>query len=113
MSNPRIRPARATDRPAVVAICGDEDYIPREWDEWLADPHGELAVAEADGRFKPVDEPGLLAAVDAAGYERIQDRDFGYSRLACRTLTAFARNQVFRPLSGEMVLVGKAALGIE
>jgi GNAT superfamily N-acetyltransferase len=50
MSNLRIRPARATDKPAVVAICGDEDYIPREWDEWLADPHGALAVAEADGR---------------------------------------------------------------
>ena len=50
MSNLRIRPGRATDRPVVVAICGDEDYIPREWDEWLADPHGALAVAEADGR---------------------------------------------------------------
>jgi RimJ/RimL family protein N-acetyltransferase len=52
MSNPRIRPARATDRPAVEAICAqrDEDYIPREWDGWLADPHGALAVAEVDGR---------------------------------------------------------------
>ena len=50
MSNLRIRPARATDRSAVVAICGDEDYIPHEWDGWLADPCGELAVAEADGR---------------------------------------------------------------
>jgi GNAT superfamily N-acetyltransferase len=50
MPNLRIRPARATDRSAVVAICGDEDYIPREWDGWLADPHGDLAVAEADGR---------------------------------------------------------------
>ena len=52
MSNLRIRPARATDRPAVEAICAqrDEDYIPHEWDGWLADPCGELAVAEADGR---------------------------------------------------------------
>jgi len=52
MSSLRIRPARATDRPAVVAICAqrDEDYIPREWGGWLADPHGALAVAEADGR---------------------------------------------------------------
>ena len=52
MSSLRIRPARATDRPTVVAICAqrDEDYIPREWDGWLADPHGALAVAEADGR---------------------------------------------------------------
>ena len=45
MSNLRIRPARATDRSAVVAICGDEDYIPHEWDGWLADPCGELAVS--------------------------------------------------------------------
>lgn len=50
MPNLRIRPARATDRPAVVAICGDEDYIPREWDGWLADPHGALSVTEAGGR---------------------------------------------------------------
>jgi hypothetical protein len=31
-------------------------------------------LGDAEVRFKPVDEPGLLAAVDEAGYERIRDR---------------------------------------
>lgn len=47
----RIRAARATDKAAVDALCAEmwedaEDYVPRAWDGWLADPHGKLAVAE-------------------------------------------------------------------
>ena len=51
-SNIQIRPARATDRPAVEIICAqkDEDYITDVWDEWLADPPGKLIVAELNGR---------------------------------------------------------------
>jgi GNAT superfamily N-acetyltransferase len=54
MSRVRIRPARATDRPAVETICAriweGEDYVPEVWDEWLADGHGQLAVAELEGQ---------------------------------------------------------------
>jgi predicted PurR-regulated permease PerM/ribosomal protein S18 acetylase RimI-like enzyme len=53
-SKPRIRPARARDRPAVDAICAQvwegDDYVPRVWDEWLADPHGQLLTAEVNKR---------------------------------------------------------------
>jgi GNAT superfamily N-acetyltransferase len=36
------------DRPAIEAICDQlgEDYIPSTWEEWVADPHGLLVVAE-------------------------------------------------------------------
>lgn len=49
-----LRPARPADRTDVEALCahiwGGEDYIPEVWEEWLADPEGELTVAELDGR---------------------------------------------------------------
>ncbi|MHB1007049.1 MAG: GNAT family N-acetyltransferase [Chloroflexota bacterium] len=48
-----IRPARAEDRAAVLAFCVDTfswgDYIAEVWDRWLADPQGQLLVAEIDG----------------------------------------------------------------
>jgi GNAT superfamily N-acetyltransferase len=52
MSKVRIRPARTTDRSAVEGICAEwgADYVPEVWDEWVADPHGQLAVAELKGR---------------------------------------------------------------
>ena len=44
-----IRPARATDKAAVLAFCSRTfdwgDYLPEVWDEWLADPQGQLLVA--------------------------------------------------------------------
>lgn len=50
-----VRPARPTDRPGVEAICAQiwegHDYVPEVWDEWLADPHGELTVVERKGRI--------------------------------------------------------------
>ena len=49
-----VRPAQDDDTPAVMeltrTIWGGGDYIPYVWAEWLADPHGRLVVAEADGR---------------------------------------------------------------
>jgi GNAT superfamily N-acetyltransferase len=45
-----IRPARPEDRAAMEHICAhtweDGDYIPRVWDEWLADEGGILLVGE-------------------------------------------------------------------
>lgn len=49
-----IRPARSEDRADVEALCkhiwGGNDYVPEAWDEWIADPKGELAVVERKGR---------------------------------------------------------------
>jgi predicted PurR-regulated permease PerM/GNAT superfamily N-acetyltransferase len=49
----RCRPARAEDKTAVLALTAriweGHDYVPRVWDEWLADTQGVLAVAELEG----------------------------------------------------------------
>jgi len=49
-----IRPARAEDREDVQAICAQvwegHDYVPEVWEEWLADPRGQLTVVTLRGR---------------------------------------------------------------
>ncbi|MGA2112878.1 MAG: GNAT family N-acetyltransferase [Anaerolineales bacterium] len=48
------RPARFSDQGEVLeltrTVWGGQDYIPRVWAEWLADPLGLLLVAEAGGQ---------------------------------------------------------------
>ncbi len=48
-----VRPARPADRAAALALCVDtfswRDYIPEVWDQWLADPNGQLLIAEVSG----------------------------------------------------------------
>ncbi|HET91399.1 MAG TPA: AI-2E family transporter [Chloroflexi bacterium] len=47
-----IRKAELADKPAIESICiqmENPDYIPDILDEWLADPHGQFAVAELRG----------------------------------------------------------------
>ena len=64
-SKPHIRPARAKDRPAVEAICAQiwegDDYVPRVWDSWLADPHGQLIIAEVNKRVVGLGKLSRLA----------------------------------------------------
>lgn len=58
MPHPRLevtcRPARQADTPEVLELTSTiwegHDYVPHVWDEWLADPAGQLAVAEHTGR---------------------------------------------------------------
>jgi GNAT superfamily N-acetyltransferase len=49
-----IRPAQPEDRPGMEALCAQiwdgEDYVPSVWDEWLADPQGELTVVTLEGQ---------------------------------------------------------------
>ena len=49
-----IRPARTEDRAALEAMAAQiwegEDYLPRVFDKWLADPHGGFFVAELHGQ---------------------------------------------------------------
>ena len=51
--NLAFRPARPEDKPRMLEITAhtwdDGDYIPEVWDNWLADPQGELTVAVDDG----------------------------------------------------------------
>jgi len=48
-----FRPARDGDKARVFEITANTwdggDYIPQVWERWLADPKGELTVAELDG----------------------------------------------------------------
>lgn len=50
-----VRPARPADKAGMEAICAKiwegHDYVPKVWDEWLADRHGELTVVERKGRI--------------------------------------------------------------
>jgi N-acetylglutamate synthase-like GNAT family acetyltransferase len=61
----QVRPAQATDKSAVEAICAQvwegDDYIPKVWDDWLDDPHGELIVAELAGQVVGVAKLSRLA----------------------------------------------------
>lgn len=54
MAGLTCRPARAEDTADVIAltrtIWDGHDYVPQVWPEWLADPHGHLAVAELAGQ---------------------------------------------------------------
>jgi GNAT superfamily N-acetyltransferase len=49
-----IRPALPADRESVLEFCKNiwegHDYVPYVWDEWLADPRGEMFVAEYAGK---------------------------------------------------------------
>jgi hypothetical protein len=54
MTGLTFRPARPEDKQRMLEITartwGEHgDYIPEVWDRWLADPKGELTVAEMDG----------------------------------------------------------------
>jgi GNAT superfamily N-acetyltransferase len=49
-----VRPARQGDTADMLEVTRQvwqgHDYVPYEWAEWLADPHGALLVAEHQGR---------------------------------------------------------------
>lgn len=66
-SDPRpvIRPALPLDREAVLEFCKfiweGHDYIPYVWDEWMADPDGEMFVAEYAGKAVGLGRLTLLA----------------------------------------------------
>lgn len=64
-----LRPMRPADRERVMEICRDvwdgHDYIPRVFDEWLADAGAAFQAGEVDGvvvglqRLRPY-APGLI-----------------------------------------------------
>jgi predicted PurR-regulated permease PerM len=60
-----VRPARPEDRADMEAICAQvwegDDYVPEVWDEWLADPDGELTVVELKGRVVALSKLTRLA----------------------------------------------------
>ncbi|MGD1993276.1 MAG: AI-2E family transporter [Anaerolineae bacterium] len=60
-----VRPARMGDRSDVEMLCAQiwdgDDYVPKVWDEWLEDPHGQLTVVELKGRVVAVSKLTRLA----------------------------------------------------
>jgi GNAT superfamily N-acetyltransferase len=60
-----IRPALPLDREAVLEFCkfiwDGHDYLPDVWDDWLADPSGEMFVAEYAGKAVGLGRLTLLA----------------------------------------------------
>jgi GNAT superfamily N-acetyltransferase len=60
-----IRPARPSDREAVVSfsarIWDGYDYLPRVWDQWLTETGGAFLVAELNGQPVGTDKITVLA----------------------------------------------------
>jgi len=63
-----VRPARASDTADMLEVTQKiwegHDYVPQEWAEWLADPHGVVLVAEHEGRVIGLGRLGLIQAED-------------------------------------------------
>lgn len=63
-----FRPVTPADRPTVVEICSriwdGEDYVPNVFDDWVAQPEGQFAAAELDGRVVAVGKLTRLSPED-------------------------------------------------
>ena len=100
-----LRPMRAADRERVVEISRDiwegHDYLPRVFDEWLADAGASFQAAELDGvvvgvqRLRPI-APGLVwyEGLRVASTHRRQ----GLARAMLASAIADAREQRFREM---------------
>ena len=100
-----LRPMRAADRERVVEISRDiwdgHDYLPRVFDEWLADAGAAFQAAEVEGvvvgvqRLRPI-APGLLwyEGLRVASTHRRQ----GLARAMLASAIADARAQRFREI---------------
>jgi GNAT superfamily N-acetyltransferase len=100
-----LRPMRAADRERVMEICRDvwdgHDYIPRVFDEWLADSGAAFQAAEVEGvvvgvqRLRPY-APGLV------WYEGLrvatEHRRQGLARAMLASAITEAREQRFREM---------------
>jgi GNAT superfamily N-acetyltransferase len=100
-----LRPMRAADRERVVQISRDiwdgHDYLPRVFDEWLADAGAAFQAAELEGvvvgvqRLRPI-APGLVwyEGLRVASTHRRQ----GLARAMLASAIADAREQRFREM---------------
>ncbi|HLZ94325.1 MAG TPA: GNAT family N-acetyltransferase [Candidatus Dormibacteraeota bacterium] len=100
-----IRPVRPADRTRVVELTRDvwegDDYIPRVFDEWLADAGAEFQAVEVDGEVVGVQRvrpyaPGLV------WYEGLRvassHRRRGIARAMLRSAIDEARDQGFKEM---------------
>jgi len=118
-----IRPARPDDRAAVVemvaTVWDGTDYLPKVWDDWLADPGGPLLIGELAQR------PVAVAKLSALGngedwFEGLrvapEQRGKGFARVMvqrCVELSRERRAHVLRYLtSGENVTMQRIALDL-
>ena len=60
-----LRPARESDTAGMLemtrTIWAGHDYVPEVWADWLADPQGQLTVAELDGRIVGISKLTLVS----------------------------------------------------
>ncbi|NOK63715.1 MAG: hypothetical protein GFH27_549379n58 [Chloroflexi bacterium AL-W] len=98
-----IRPAQPSDREHVFAMVAHvwegNDYIPRVWDDWLADSGGAMFVGELEG--KPVALAKITAVDDDEDwFEGLRvDPDYrgrGLSRVMLRHCVEYSRNRGVR-----------------
>ena len=100
-----LRPMRPADRDRVMEICRDvwdgQDYIPRVFDEWVADAGSTFQAAELEGavvglqRLRPY-APGLIwyEGLRVASTHRRQ----GLARTMLASAIAEAKEQGFREM---------------
>lgn len=96
-----VRPVTAADRPAVMAIAAQvwdgDDYLPRVFDDWLADPDGVFYAATLDGQLAGV---AKLSRMDEGQWWmeglRVAPafRGQGIGRFLHDTIVAYARAHV-------------------
>jgi GNAT superfamily N-acetyltransferase len=100
-----IRPVRPTDRERVASITADvwegHDYLPRVFDDWLADPGAWFQAAELEGELVGVQRLRPIAA-GVAWYEGLRvassHRRQGLARAMLTAAAAQARGLGFREL---------------
>jgi GNAT superfamily N-acetyltransferase len=114
--NLTVRPMRPSDRERVLEICHDiwdgHDYIPRVFDDWVADAGAAFQAAEVEGvvvgmqRLRPY-APGLV------WYEGLRvaatHRRKGLARAMLASALAETREQGF----GEMRLATRAGITVD
>lgn len=96
-----IRPMRAADKPAIVAIASrtweGSDYLPWVFDDWLADRDGEFVAVELGGRVVGCAKLTFLTPVDAWLEGLRKDPDVAQGGLAYAVDRYFLRRLAFRP----------------
>lgn len=66
---PVIRPGRPEDHAAIAAWTQNTftwgDYVADRWDDWMADPDCEVAVADVDGRPVALSRVAMVSSTEA------------------------------------------------
>ena len=109
----RVRRARETDKRAILSFCqklpdNQDDYIPKVWDRWIAEPEGPIFVASLDEVALAMYRIVILSEFEAwwEGLRVHPDyRHQGISKLLALEINSYL-NQERIPISRTCVLSG-------